>query len=550
MARLPVPGSDTGTWGSILNEYLQQALKPDGTIKENAVTSEAIAPNAITATEIAADAVTATQIQDGSITEAQLSSAVQTKLNASVSAPVTSVAGKTGDVLLAESDITNLATDLAAKTDKSTLTNKGDLYVATASSTPARLPVGSNGQVLTADSAQTAGVKWAPVTNNPGYAVSVGDGTSGPFTITHNLGSRDVLVNVYKNNGTYEQVMVRTDRTTKDTVVLRPDEVWTQNQYRVVVGFINQSDTTPPTAPTVALTGTSLTSVSVSATGASDAVGVTSYNWYLNGSYVANTTASTYTFSGLNAATSYNLSAKALDLAGNESALSNVLTQSTDVPPNVLFDASGAGNVSNSTAAGTKTATWSHVVGSGANRYLIVAFVTSHSNWIDAAAYTIGVTSDQGGTFTRLGYQSLGTSGQYMGSVNFFGMPSPAVGTHTITASVSNAQWIDRVMGNSASYFYVSSVGTPVTVTSIAANAAMNLSVSGTTGSRVVALGAFSASPTGFNQTSLYAAGSAVNGRGDYMIFGDAAGAGTVSFTTSSSAHSYGAIGINLVKVS
>ena len=44
---------------------------------------------------------------------------------------------------------------------KSLLDAKGDLVVATADNTPARLGVGSNGQVLTADSAQAAGVKWA-----------------------------------------------------------------------------------------------------------------------------------------------------------------------------------------------------------------------------------------------------------------------------------------------------------------------------------------------------------------------------------------------------
>ena len=71
--------------------------------------------------------------------------------------------GTTGQVLSKASntdmDFTWIAVDPLVILDA-----KGDLITATAADTPARLPVGANGTVLTADSAQGTGLKWATPT--------------------------------------------------------------------------------------------------------------------------------------------------------------------------------------------------------------------------------------------------------------------------------------------------------------------------------------------------------------------------------------------------
>jgi hypothetical protein len=51
-----------------------------------------------------------------------------------------------------------------------TLTAKGDIYAASASATVGRVAVGTNGQVLTADSSQTRGLAWTTVSSTPRIA--------------------------------------------------------------------------------------------------------------------------------------------------------------------------------------------------------------------------------------------------------------------------------------------------------------------------------------------------------------------------------------------
>jgi hypothetical protein len=77
--------------------------------------------------------------------------------------------GTTGQVL-AKASGTDLDFSWVAQDDSNAIQNaivdaKGDLIAATAADTPARLAVGTNGQLLTADSTAATGLKWSTVSS-------------------------------------------------------------------------------------------------------------------------------------------------------------------------------------------------------------------------------------------------------------------------------------------------------------------------------------------------------------------------------------------------
>lgn len=91
--------------------------------------------------------------------------------------------GTTGQVL-AKASATDLDYSWVAIDPLVILDAKGDLITATAADTPARLAVGTNGQVLTADSTAATGLKWAAVAAGGKVLQVINASTSTAVTVT------------------------------------------------------------------------------------------------------------------------------------------------------------------------------------------------------------------------------------------------------------------------------------------------------------------------------------------------------------------------------
>jgi chitodextrinase len=115
-------------------------------------------------------------------------------------------------------------------------------------------------------------------------------------------------------------------------------EIWQGGQglatnsfsFDATAGTSTTTDTQAPTAPAnLAVTGTTATSAGLSWSPSTDNVGVTGYNVYRAGVMVGSVTGTSFTDTGLTAATQYAYTVKAVDAAGNLSAASTAVTATT-----------------------------------------------------------------------------------------------------------------------------------------------------------------------------------------------------------------------------
>lgn len=133
--------------------------------------------------------------------------------------------------------VDNIEIDTTGATPNHVLAFNGTKFVPTASGgslanlTDVSLTSPQTGEILRYD-----GSNW--VNNletgyNNSYAQIVGDGSSSTFVINHNFGTRDIFVQCRNNSSPYENINVRWEATTADTVTLDFSTVPASNSIRV-----------------------------------------------------------------------------------------------------------------------------------------------------------------------------------------------------------------------------------------------------------------------------------------------------------------------------
>jgi endonuclease I/chitodextrinase len=189
-------------------------------------------------------------------------------------------------------------------------------------------------------------------------------------------------------------------------------------------------DLTAPSTPTsLASSNVTETSVDLSWSAASDNVAVASYDVYQDASFIANTSTTSYSVSGLSAGTSYDFYVVAKDAAGNQSGNSNTETITT--------------NTSNP-GGGSELFLSEYIEGSSNNKALEIANFTGSS--VDLSAYDLRKDTNGGGSWGSV-YALSGTLSN--GDV-FVIANSSAVSAITSVADVTTGSGIVTFNGNDA----------------------------------------------------------------------------------------------------
>jgi len=148
-------------------------------------------------------------------------------------------------------------------------------------------------------------------------------------------------------------------------------------------------DNVPPTAPTLAASGTTSTSTNLSWSGATDVVGVTGYDVYQGSSLIGSTASTTYTVTSLTPSTTYSFTVRAKDAAGNISTASNSVSVTTLAGTSVSYCSATATNTSDERIGNVKFGTINNT-STGTAGY--ENFTAISTNVTRGSAYSVSIT--------------------------------------------------------------------------------------------------------------------------------------------------------------
>ena len=246
--------------------------------------------------------------------------------------------------------------------------------------------------------------------------VSGSDFTNGNFV----LGTSNTVDSSGFNFGPGAQFRIQCDASANNDLVYI-DRV-------IIVGTLAAPpDTEAPSAPTN-LFASNTTSFTTDLTwnAASDNVGVTGYDVYQNGGFIANVASTSYNVTGLNPSTSYDFYVIARDAAGNSSAQSNTVSITTDPfvdteAPTAPTSLSSSNTTENSTDL-SWNASSDNVGVTGYDVYQNGSFVTN----VNATSYQVtGLSESTSYNFYVIARDAAGNSSAQSNTVNVTTLAAP-----------------------------------------------------------------------------------------------------------------------------
>ena len=216
--------------------------------------------------------------------------------------------------------------------------------------------------------------------------------------------------------------------------------------YAVGIGaaYAGPADTVAPTAPaTLAASGTTTNSTTLTWTASTDNVAVTGYNIYQGTTLLGTATSTTYNVTGLTGATAYSFSVKAKDAAGNLSASSNVVSVTTLTPvPDTTAPTAATLSAAGTTSTSTNLSWTGATDNVGVTGYDVYQGTTLKASVTTTSYAVTGLTASTNYTFYVLAKDAAGNVSP---ASNTVGVTTTATTLTYCTASTTNT--VDERIG-------------------------------------------------------------------------------------------------------